>query len=158
MGVSVHVNIPSVAYGALQGAANAWNNAGSSFKFYYAGLTTATTSYSSPDNIHVIWSQNTGDTGTLAVNYFWYYISSGELIDSDIEFNTYYPWSLSGGPNKYDIQSVATHELGHSLNLGDLYGPFHTEKTMYGYTSKGETKQRTLHQDDINGIRFIYPH
>jgi len=28
---------------------------------------------------------------------------------------------------------------------------------MYGWSSEGETKKRTLHQDDIDGIRYIYP-
>jgi len=43
------------------------------------------------------------------------------------------------------------------LSLGDLYGSGDTEKTMYGYSSPGETKKRTLHQDDIDGICYIYP-
>jgi hypothetical protein len=28
---------------------------------------------------------------------------------------------------------------------------------MYGYVSSGETKKRTLHQDDIDGITYLYP-
>ena len=28
---------------------------------------------------------------------------------------------------------------------------------MYGYADYGETKKRTLHQDDINGICNLYP-
>lgn len=43
------------------------------------------------------------------------------------------------------------------MSLGDLYGSGDTEKTMYGYASLGETKKRTLHQDDIDGISYIYP-
>ena len=46
--------------------------------------------------------------------------------------------------------------LGHSLSLADLYGAADSEKTMYGYSATGETKQRTLDQDDINGIIYLY--
>ena len=52
---------------------------------------------------------------------------------------------------------MGTHELGHSLSLGDLYNSADADKTMYGYASSGETKKRTLHQDDIDGITYLYP-
>ena len=50
-----------------------------------------------------------------------------------------------------------THEFGHALGLLDLYGGSDSEKTMYGYAYPGETKKRTLHSDDINGVQTIYP-
>jgi hypothetical protein len=56
-----------------------------------------------------------------------------------------------------DVANIATHELGHTLVLADLYGGGDTEKTMYGYASAGETKKRTLHSDDIAGIRYLFP-
>ena len=87
----------------------------------------------------------------------WYIASTGEIVECDIVFNDYYTWSSTGEPGKMDIQNIATHEFGHTLNLGDLYGSGDTEKTMYGYGSAGETKKRTLHQDDIDGICYIYP-
>ena len=157
MGVSVNNNFPLVAYDALNKAGSTWNNAGSSFRFFYVGQTAATTSTTSPDGINVINHANSGLNGTLGFNQVWFYSSSGHIIDSDIEFNSAYSWSLTGQAGKFDFQSVATHEMGHSLQLGDLYGAADTEKTMYGLTAAGETKQRTLHQDDINGIRHIYP-
>ncbi len=56
-----------------------------------------------------------------------------------------------------DVQNIAIHELGHSLQRLDLYGTADTEKTMYGIAADGEIKKRTLHADDIAGIRYIYP-
>ena len=55
-----------------------------------------------------------------------------------------------------DIWNIATHESGHSLCLGDLYGGGDSAKTMYGYASNCDTHARTLHSDDINGIIAIY--
>ena len=79
------------------------------------------------------------------------------ILECDIEFQDYYTWSSTGEAGKYDVQNIGTHEFGHTLNLGDLYGSGDTEKAMYGYSSAGETKKRTLHQDDIDGICYIYP-
>ena len=79
------------------------------------------------------------------------------FVEFDIVFEDNYTWSSTGEAGKYDIQNIATHELGHTLKLGDLYGSGDTEKTMYGYAASGETKKRTLHQDDIDGICYIYP-
>jgi hypothetical protein len=98
-----------------------------------------------------------GLTGTLAQNTFWYSTSTGHITDSDIEFNTDYTWATDGSPGAFDVQDVGTHELGHSLSLADLYNAADSEKTMYGYSSAGETKKRTLEQDDIDGISYLYP-
>jgi hypothetical protein len=56
-----------------------------------------------------------------------------------------------------DVQNVATHESGHSLSLFDLYGGADTDKTMYGIIANGETKKRTLEQDDRDGVAYLYP-
>jgi hypothetical protein len=137
----------------------AWNRAGAGFRFTYAGRTGRTTGRTfSYDGVNVITATDKGPAGgTLATNYYWYRPDTGELLDSDIEFNSYYAWSLSGQAGRFDVQSVACHELGHSLVLLDLYSSADSEKTMYGYAAPGETKKRTLHQDDIEGIRSIYP-
>ncbi len=77
--------------------------------------------------------------------------------DCRVRFNTSWGWSTSGEAGKLDVQNIATHELGHWLLLGDLYGAGDTEKTMYGSTAYGETKKRTLESDDIAGVRHLYP-
>lgn len=79
------------------------------------------------------------------------------IIDTDLVFNSHYSWSTSGASGLFDVQNVATHEFGHFLSLDDLYGSGDTAKTMYYNSDAGETKKRTLHSDDINGINFIYP-
>jgi len=87
-----------------------------------------------------------------------YRVWSGDTIsDMDTVLNTYYQWSTSGEAGKLDVQNVVTHELGHWLTLLDVSGAYDTEKTMYYLTDYGETKKRTLHIDDIDGINYIYP-
>jgi len=55
-----------------------------------------------------------------------------------------------------DCQNIAIHEIGHLCGLADLYQPTDSEKTMYGYAATGETKKRTLDQDDIDGLVHLY--
>lgn len=140
---------------AVVAAMNEWTNVPtSSFEFFYAGTTNHTYGY---NGINTVSFRNMGSSSVLAVNGFWYYPSTGQMIESDIEFNTYYAYSTNGAAGTFDIQNIATHEFGHSLSLKDLYSGADSEKTMYGYASMGETKKRTLHQDDIDGISFLYP-
>jgi hypothetical protein len=135
-------------------AANAWNNAGAKFTFAYDGPTTAT-GYSFNGHNEITWS-STG--GSIATTHYW---SSGTtMLECDTIFDNSYQWGTDGSANKMDVQNTVTHELGHWLNLRDLYGDigngYDTEKTMYGFGTEGETKRRTLHTDDVAGIQWIY--
>lgn len=157
MGVSINLLFPTVAFDALERSVETWHNAGSSFRFYYVGLTVATTSFYEPDFINVVNHGNFGLIEVVASSFVWYYPSTGQIIECDLVYNTSYPWSLSGQAGMFDFQSSATHELGHAFHLKDLYGSTDTEKTMYGIILTGSTKKRTLHQDDVDGIKYIYP-
>ncbi|MBW2976048.1 matrixin family metalloprotease [Candidatus Woesearchaeota archaeon] len=57
---------------------------------------------------------------------------------------------------KMDFENIATHELGHSVGMGDLYTSECSEQTMYGYAGYGETKKRTLEAGDKTGIKSLY--
>jgi hypothetical protein len=144
---------------AIQAAANTWSTVtGADFQLVYDGATGATQAGYNGTN-EVMW-RNLGTTGIIAANYWWT-DGSGNYLEFDQEYNDYYTWSTTGAAGTFDVQNIATHELGHSLGLRDLYGdvgsPNDMEKTMYGFGDTGETKNRTLEPDDRAGVIWIYP-
>ena len=75
-----------------------------------------------------------------------------DQVYDDVDFD----WSATGESDKMDFENIATHELGHSMGMGDLYESTCSEITMYGYASNGETKKRSLEAGDIVGIMELY--
>lgn len=136
-------DVPSswVSSGALYQGRRVWSDAGSKFRFYY-----------SSDASSYVTAGYYGETGWLAVTYIYrwapWYISK-----CITKFNRSYPWSIDGSPGYYDVQSVAAHEFGHWLSLGHSSYYY---ATMYKSIGTGETWKRTLHWDDIAGIKYIY--
>ena len=149
-----NTSLPGDWVGVLQSADAAWDGAGSVFRFYYEG----TTGSGGPtyDGINVVTRTNMGSGGILAQNTYWYIRRTKVVVENDIVFNSYYPWSTSGSPSAYDVQNIGTHEMGHSLVLNDLYQAAQAEQTMYGYANVGETKKQTLEQGDVDGVIRIY--
>ena len=45
---------------------------------------------------------------------------TGEIVESDVFFNSAFAWSTAAGgdPERFDLQSVALHEIGHFVGLG----------------------------------------
>jgi len=147
---------PSGALAAIQAAANTWNNVSCADFFFRYGGTSSKTGYGYDNENTILWQDL--PTGILGVNVTWWNTSDPHtIIEFDIAFNTDYTWATDCSAGKYDVQSIGTHELGHALQLLDLYGTADTEKTMYGIGSAGDCKQRTLEPDDIAGICYIYP-
>jgi hypothetical protein len=56
----------------------------------------------------------------LAATSFILDASTGEIVDSDLFFNTHFDWSTAaaGETGRIDVQSIAVHEIGHLLGLG----------------------------------------
>ncbi|MBF0537648.1 MAG: matrixin family metalloprotease [Nitrospirae bacterium] len=160
-GVTLYVNPtggPTDALDAITTAMQTWNSvATTSFRYIYAGTTTATSCGNNDGVNNMCFNLDNSNTGSLAVNSVWYDPATGEILDDDINFNTKYLYSTDLTPSSYDLQNIATHELGHCQSLKDLYDTTDSEKTMYGYAAKGETKKRTLEQDDMDGITALYP-
>ncbi|MCX7957540.1 MAG: matrixin family metalloprotease, partial [Deltaproteobacteria bacterium] len=125
----------------------------------YAGKTLSTTASPSDfrNNLLFItgkWPDELGGYGTIAVCTPAVY-SDGYIKDADIRFNAAdFKWSTTGEKGKMDVQNIATHEIGHFFGLDHtmVFG-----STMYPYSNPGETKERSLEEDDIKGICFLYP-
>jgi len=110
----------------------------------------------------------TDESGVIAVCIVWGYFtgppSTRRIVEFDIMFDTDFNWGCAGDTNEtglgdtsfMDLQNIATHELGHGVGLGDLYITEASDETMYGYSTEGETKKRTLYIGDIAGIQELY--
>jgi hypothetical protein len=109
---------------------------------------------------------------TLASTSFLVDERSGEILESDIFFNSTFRWSVAAGgeTGRFDIQSIATHEAGHFIGLGhSLLGETEAQpgggrrllssgSVMFPIAfSAGNTVDRALMPDDIAGVSDIYP-
>ncbi len=149
---------------AVQDAFQTWENVSNSILDYTYGGTTSriATPFVSDFNNDCLWIESSWPFPSSAIGVNVYYFdglpSSTVILEFDIFFNGVdFLWSTTGDPSRRDVQNLATHESGHSLNLQDIYGSADAAKTMYGYGSAGETSKRTLELDDIAGCTYIYP-
>lgn len=149
----VNSSLPSDWRSAIRAAHNTWHNYATRFCLWYAG--TIGNTAPSQDGYNVIYRKNLGLNGVLAVNYSWSYLDS-VIYENDIVFNTSYWWTTNGTWFCYDVQNVATHEVGHSFQLDDLGSSGESEMTMYYSSGMNETKKRSLEGGDKNGINYLY--
>ena len=97
---------------------------------------------------------------------------TGALLESDIFFNASFSWSVAsnGETGKFDLESIALHEIGHFSGLGhSALGETElrpgggrrviaAEAVMFPIAyAPGTTAGRTLKADDIAGISDLYP-
>ena len=150
---------PLDSLSAICAAANTWSNVNTSGFHFICNVSSLNPNSIQRDGTNEIGFASltaSGSPTSVGENYFWYYVSSGEIIESDIILNSDFPWATDGSPYAFDIQSVVTHELGHSLCLNDLYNSSDANRIMYGYIGRGAIR-RILDQDSIDGITYLYP-
>ena len=96
---------------------------------------------------------------------------TGEILESDIFFNTIFDWSVaaSGEPNRFDLESTAVHEIGHMIGLGhSAIGETELTAGRRRVIAKqavmfpiafpvGNISDRQLKADDIAGASDTYP-
>jgi matrixin/carboxypeptidase family protein len=142
-----------------------------SISYQLAGITSA--SPGSDDGASVLGFRNRPDLDrVLASTSFLIDSSTGALIESDIFFNSAFPWSVAaaGETGRFDLESIALHEIGHFSGLGhsalgetDLISTggrrvLSAEAVMFPIAfASGSIVARTLKADDIAGISDLYP-
>jgi hypothetical protein len=143
---------------AVHSSFHAWETVASAdVQFVYGGTTTA--AGVGRDGMNVVSFTDTSapmGSSTIAATFsFFKRDTSGLTIDeADIAFNAALDFSTSAEQNKFDIQSVLTHEIGHLLGL-DHSAMVSSVMVPFGVTS--QLDQQTLAYDDIAGITELYP-
>jgi hypothetical protein len=142
-----------------------------SISYQLAGVTSAQPG--SDDGASVLGFRNRPDLDrVLAQTSFLVDSATGALIESDIFFNAAFPWSVAaaGEAGRYDLESIALHEIGHFSGLGhsalgetELLSTggrrvLSAEAVMFPIAfAAGSIAARTLKADDIAGISDLYP-
>ncbi len=95
--------------------------------------------------------------GMLGWTCYWWSTSGGQpLIATDMKLSPSkvvvlgYTRSCS---NKYDLQSITTHEWGHAWGLGHVRNP---NLTMHHFLTPCSYKLRTLGLGDFRGMKRLY--
>ena len=142
---------------AIKTSAETWDAATVSELFNDAYTVDYTVKYGVQDYKNAIVFGDYPDNNVIAVTSIWYTRVGKKIVEFDQLYNTRFTWGdATINPTLMDLQNIATHELGHSAGLNDIYSSTCSEVTMYGYSSYGETKKRTLEQPDITGLQKIY--
>ncbi|MCK6447677.1 MAG: IPT/TIG domain-containing protein [Planctomycetes bacterium] len=113
------------------------------------------------DGVHLIWFDEDDDSGyfplgsgVVAITPVWFQ-SDGEIVDADVLFNGYgFDFTTEDVGGAFDIQDVATHELGHLLGF-DHSG--WAGATMYPYVSPAVIEHRSLSEDEVHALHHVYP-
>jgi len=152
---------------AASAAAQTWNGASNQKLFNPTVYYTPNVNTDKYDGKNVIaWKSPFDTPSALAYTRTWYnYNKVGgyySAIESDISLNPNWPWSTtlpdgrpyySGDP--IDLQSVLTHEMGHTLGLGDVYGTQYASDTSEIMNSYHGVKH-TIGNGDKTGIWTLY--
>jgi hypothetical protein len=141
-----------------------------SIAFQYAGPTSA-----EPlefDGINTVGFVNAPEfEGVLGLTLSTFDTITGEVVDSDIFFNSVELWSVAeaGQEGRFDLESVAVHEAGHFLGLDHSALGFFEEQEdevrlagadaiMFPFAfDAGNIAMRALRPDDIAAVSSVYP-
>lgn len=138
----------------------------------FSGISGSGTSYAADrmDGHNVI-AWTSCDVNSLAYNSFRFHSDGDDkwtIDESDIVLNTNWGWTTDwytanhqtwkGRTQLYklDVQTVALHELGHSVGLGDLYLLSDSRKGGSEIMNSYSKPQHNLGAGDIAGLQSIY--
>src|SRR5262249_55571711 len=98
--------------------------------------------------------ENRSVTGSALAVTSVIFFTDGRIIESDIIFNPTVTFSTDLAPKTYDLQAVATHEMGHALGANHS-APL--ASTMFQATAVQTAIQAKLSADDRAFVSDLYP-
>jgi Matrixin len=142
-----------------------------SVSFQFVGFTSALPSQE--DDLTVLGFEAEPDMErVLGATSFVVDFTTGDILESDVFFNTIFLWSVApaGESGRFDLRSVALHEIGHVIGLGhSALGETEIRPTggrrvlassavMFPISlGPGSVADRTLQPDDVAGVSALYP-
>jgi hypothetical protein len=145
---------------AIEAAANTWDNAVAQNLFADSNLVTITEASNINTDTRDGYNTHGWKPITEGLAFSRTYYSTAKVsgyypaLESDVTYDSDYQWATDG--RDIDVQSVALHEMGHTIGLGDLYGkPEYagdTDEIMHYY----DAPQHTLGVGDRTGAQKLY--
>jgi len=142
-----------------------------SIAFQFAGFTSAPPFDN--DDLSVLGFEDEPDLDrVLGATTFVVDAVTGAVVESDVFFNSVFQWSVApdGEAGRFDLRSVATHEIGHFIGLGhsaigetELRADGTRRVLASGAVmfpislGRGVVADRTLQPDDVAGASDLYP-
>jgi hypothetical protein len=135
---------------------------------YWSGCYQGTTSARSTahnisptwDSLNVVSWEDMGSGSPVKLGRAAYWFISGLIQEADVSLNdnAVVSWSAliadsCAADTTYDLESVTTHEFGHWMSMEHSCD---TKATMYCWTSKNKTHQRTPGGCDVLGMQWNY--
>lgn len=119
------------------------------------------TDYTAPDIHLVMWDEDSSTglfpagSNVIALTPILASTVDGTILDADIVFNGELRFTTDPGreASRFDVQAVATHEIGHFIGFDHSGG---TYSTMFASIPSGSTYCRSLERDDAAGAAVLY--
>lgn len=149
----------SAVNGAWSASNTVWEQATSPSTNIFNGFVNGGTGANSGVNDGIVLAEFRYLSGSLknAVGVQWAWASGGKIVHTDAAYNTRYAFALGAEANKYDLQSVASHEMGHGYGLGHSNTASSSAcLTLYPYATLNAIHGRTLGDGDLISIQNRY--